>query len=128
MQAAAWRQMLTAVAADRQASERASRYVAAWRPCYESEGFHDCPKRDAEIADGYRVSVSSPLREFLTLLAAHRWLCAAEAYTFEENLAFAADARRTFRARVSEAVKARSPMLRRAASRLRDRATCFPPQ
>jgi hypothetical protein len=124
LDASRWRQMLTAVAGDSQAQERARRYVDAWRRCYEWEGFHDCPEQDARAADSHRANPSA-LAEFLTLLAAHRWLCAAEGYEFEGRPTQGAESRRAFRNRVALAAKARSPMIRAAAQRLSARGTCF---
>jgi hypothetical protein len=121
-----WRHTLTAISTDAAAASQAQRYVESWRLCYEWEGFHDCPETDARVADAYReAQPAGPLAEYLVLLAAHRWLCAAEGYTLEENQAGADASRRTYRARAAAAARARSVMIRTAAARLAARSTCF---
>ena len=68
------------------AAERdATRYVEALRPCYEWEGGSDCPQREALFAADYLARhPKSSFAPFLPLLAAHRWLCAAEGYDSEQ--------------------------------------------
>ena len=61
----------------------AQEYVDTLRPCYESEGFHDCPEREAIFAERYLIDhPDTAFAGFLRVLAAHRWLCAAEAYEY----------------------------------------------
>ena len=73
----------------------AHEYVDALRPCYEWEGYHGCPEHEAQFAEQYlSKNPTSPFRELLTLLAAHRWLCAAEGYEYEEQPDDAARSRR----------------------------------
>ncbi len=75
---------LVAVTDDPRAPALAAEYVDNLRPCYEWEGFADCPSREAIYASEYQaVNPTGPFSEFLPLLEAHRWLCTAETY---ENL------------------------------------------
>ena len=58
----------------------AQEYVDTLRPCYEWEGFHECPEREAIFAERYLIDhPDTAFAGFLRVLAAHRWLCAAEA-------------------------------------------------
>ncbi len=62
----------------------AQEYVDTLRPCYEWEGFHDCPEREAVFAERYLIDhPDTAFAGFLRVLAAHRWLCAAEAYEYD---------------------------------------------
>ncbi len=66
----------------------AQAYVDTLRPCYEWEGFHDCPEREAIFAERYLIDhPDTAFAGFLRVLAAHRWLCAAKAYQYDSNLA-----------------------------------------
>ena len=47
---------LVAVSDDPRAQELAVAYVDGLRPCYEWEGFHHCPEREAEFADQYQAA------------------------------------------------------------------------
>jgi len=117
---------LVAVTADPRAPTLAAAYVSDLKPCYEWEGYHGCPQGEAEFADRYRASHSGgPFDEYLSLLAAHRWLCAAEAFVYEQNPAEAARVRRLYELRVAEARKVRSLLVRSAADRLASKARCF---
>jgi hypothetical protein len=49
-----------------------------------------------------------PFHQYLPLLSAHRWLCAAEAYESEDNAAAAASSRRTFEQRMPAALASAS--------------------
>ena len=72
---------LAAVSDDSRAPQLAVAYIDGLRPCYEWEGFHHCPEREAEFADEYlAANPDGPFSTSLPLLAAHRRLCAAEAY------------------------------------------------
>ena len=113
-------------AANRPGVDRlAQQYVDELKPCYEWEGFHDCPETEAMFAERYLASnPNSPVREFLTLLAAHRWLCAAEGYDFEERPPDAARSRRAAAAPLAIALNAQSLLLRTAAQELHARNKC----
>ena len=57
------------------------RYVDALRPCYEWEWIPRLSEREASLRGTAPArSPETPFRELLRVLAAHRWLCAAEAY------------------------------------------------
>lgn len=116
---------LVAVSDDREAPALAAAYVDNLRPCYEWEGFHDCPAREAEFADEYQAAhPNGPFSEYLPLLAAHRWLCAAEGYDYEKEPTEAARSRRMYQQRVSTATKSSVLLIRTAAERLAARGQC----
>lgn len=116
---------LVAVTNDPRAPALAAEYVDSLRPCYEWEGFHDCPEREAEFADEYQAAhPNGPFSTYLPLLAAHRWLCAAERYEYEKNPTEAARSRRNYQERVSAAQKSRALLIRTAAERLAGRERC----
>jgi hypothetical protein len=118
---------LVSVTDDPQAASLATDYVNRLRPCYEWEGYHDCPEREARFADEYQAAhPGGPFRVLLPLLSAHRWLCTAEAYDYEQNPAGAAGARRTFDQRLSDARRSSALLLRTAAERLAVRMRCQP--
>jgi len=101
-------------------------YVKRLLPCYEWEGYHDCPEREALFADEYQAAhPNGTFREYLPLLAAHRWLCAAEAYDFEKEPANAERSRRIYEQRLSTARGSKVLMIRAAAKRLAARGKCF---
>jgi len=117
---------LAAVSNDPEASALAVAYVNSLRPCYEWEGLHDCPERDALFADKYQAAhPKGPFGEYLPLLAAHRWLCASEAYDYEKQPAEAERARRMYEQRLSTARGSRVLLIRAAAERLAERGKCF---
>src|SRR6185503_13489065 len=94
-------------------------YEAQVRPCYEWEGYHDCPEREATFAERYqREHPGDGLNEYLSLLAAHRWICAAEGYDYEKQPADAARSRRAYTDALAAARVARSPLMRAAAAQL----------
>ena len=66
----------------------------------------------------------TPFRELLTLLAAHRWLCAAEGYRYEEKPADEARSRRASQPHVAGALTSQSLLIRTAAQELKARAAC----
>jgi len=104
----------------------AQKYVDDLRPCYEWEGYHDCPEREAQFAEQYLTkNPTSPFRELLLLLAAHRWLCAAEGYDYEEKPTDAARSRRASAPLLVASLNARSLLIRVAAQELRTRGRCF---
>lgn len=92
-------------------------YVDALRPCYEWEGFHDCPESEALFAEQYVLDhPGTPFRDFLHLLAAHRWLCAAEAYDYEQTPEKASHARRKYEDALKTAALTSRPALMAAAA------------
>jgi hypothetical protein len=123
-----YERMLAAVAEGNDASTLARGYVDALKPCYEWEGYHDCPEREALFADKYQTEhPTGPLSGFLPLLSAHRWLCAAEAYEYERQPAEAERSRNLFAARLEIAQSSRSMLVRTAAERLKVRGQCGQP-
>lgn len=129
---AAWsryEQSLVSVTDDPRAPQLAAAYVDSLRPCYEWEGMSECPAREARFADEYiNRHVDSPFVEYLPLLTAHRWLCAAELFEFEKDPEEARMARRRYDVRIAQALKAKSLVVRAAADRLAARRTCFAPR
>jgi hypothetical protein len=117
---------LVAAATAEGTDHAAQAYVDALRPCYEWEGFHDCPEREALFAEQYLLDhPQSPFRDFLRLLAAHRWLCTAEAYDYEQKPAQASHARRAYENALRiAAVDSRSPLMTTAAGELKARGRC----
>jgi hypothetical protein len=63
--------------------------------------------------------------EYLSLLAAHRWLCTAEAYDYEERPEGAARSRQAYRQAISTARKSTDLLIRSAAQALGARRRCF---
>jgi hypothetical protein len=121
-----YERQLVSVTADPRAAKLAADYVDQLRPCYEWEGLSECPDRDAEFADSYLAEhPGSPFAAYLPLLAAHRWLCAAELFEFERNVPETAAARRKWKARLVAARKSTSLLVRTGAERLAQRASCF---
>jgi hypothetical protein len=119
---------LVAVAEDMNASTLARGYVDALKPCYEWEGYHDCPEREAAFADKYQAEhPTGPFSDFLPLLSAHRWLCAAEAYEYERQPAEAERSRTLSATRLAAARSSRSMLVRIAAARLKVRGQCGQP-
>lgn len=109
---------LSAVSPDPRAPELAAEYVDALRPCYEWEGLHDCPEREARFAEGYlKAHPGGPFSEYLRLLAADRWLCTAEAYEHEKRPADAARSRQAYEQAISVARKSKMLLVRVAAQR-----------
>jgi len=120
------RRLVAASASTAGVDRLAREYVDALGPCYEWEGYHDCPEREAQFAEQYRTkNPTSPFREFLMLLAAHRWLCAAEGYDYEEKPTDAARSRRASASLLVASLNARSLLIRVAAQELRTRGRCF---
>jgi len=117
---------LVAVSDDPTSPEMAAAYVKSLQPCYEWEGFHDCPEREAQFADEYQAAhPSGPFSAYLPLLAAHRWLCTAEAYEYEQRPVDAERSRRAYQARLELARQRKDLLVRAAAERLGARARCF---
>ena len=114
------------VAAGAVRTERlAQQYVDDLRPCYEWEGFHECPENEARFAEEHIAkNPNSPFAEFLQLLTAHRWLCAAEGYEREERPQDADRARQAAATPLATALNARSLLIRTAAQELKARGRC----
>ena len=102
-------------------------YVDALRPCYEWEGFHDCPEREALFAEQHlRDRPDTPFRDLLRVLAAHRWLCTAEGYEYEQKPSEALRARRAYEEALKIAtVDSRSALMTTAASELKASGRCY---
>jgi hypothetical protein len=117
---------LVAAAGIAGAPRLAQQYVDALRPCYEWEGFHDCPEHEAVFAEQHlRDRPDSPFRDFLRLLAAHRWLCTAEGYEYEQKPAEALRARRAHEEALTIATEhSRSVLMTTAADELKASGRC----
>jgi len=101
-------------------------YVTDLEPCYEWEGYPDCPQSEAEFAHEYLARHrDGPFHEFLPLLEAHRWLCTAEAYDYVRAPPDAARARRAYRRALVIARQSSSSLIRTAAEELSARNSCF---
>jgi hypothetical protein len=104
----------------------AQEYVDNLRPCYEWESFHECPEREAFFAEQYLLAhPAAPFADLLRVLAAHRWLCTAEAYEYEQQPANAARARREYREALETAVHSESRLMRVAAEELKASDRCY---
>ncbi len=100
-------------------------YVTELQPCYEWEGFSDCPEREATFAAKYLTShPGGPFSQYLPLLEAHRWLCAAEAYESEKAPAEAIRTRHAYELALFTARQSSSVLVRTAAGELGARARC----
>jgi hypothetical protein len=118
---------LAAISGDRQAPRLAREYVAELRPCYEWEGYHDCPEREARFADEYQEAhPNSPFSAYLPFLAAHRWLCTSEAYIYEKRPSDAELSRRRYENEIAVAGKSELLLVRTAAESLMKRGKCYP--
>ena len=117
---------LAAAASAAGARRLAQQYVDALRPCYEWEGFHDCPEREALFAEQHlRDHPDTSFRDLLRVLAAHRWLCAAEGYEYEQKPGEALRARRAYEEAVTIATTdSRSMLMTTAASELKVSGRC----
>jgi hypothetical protein len=123
----AYERKLAAVSADPEAPVLAEAYVDRLRPCYEWEGFHDCPESEAKFAAAYQQAYpDGPFSDYLPLLGAHRWLCAAEGYEYEKQPEGAARSRKAYEQTISTARQSGALMIRVAAERLAERDSCFP--
>jgi hypothetical protein len=117
---------LVAAAATPGVERLAQEYVDDLRPCYEWESFHDCPEREAIFAEQYLLAhPATPFADLLRLLAAHRWLCTAEAYEYEQQPASAARARRAYQEALKAAVHSESRLMSAAAEQLKASGRCF---
>ena len=116
---------LVAVTDDPRAGALAVAYVDGLRPCYEWEGYHDCPQQEASFATEYRAAnPAGPFNEFLPLLAAHRWLCTAEAYEYEKRPDGASGSRRASEQALAIARQSKALLVRMAAEELAERGRC----
>jgi hypothetical protein len=124
-----YERLLGSFAADGRAQALAVEYVNELRPCYEWEGYHDCPEREASFADRYSAAnPDGPFKEYLPLLAAHRWLCAAEGYDYERLPKEAARSRRAFETAIQTAQRSTALIVRVAAETLQARGRCHFPR
>ena len=115
-------------AAGLEAQSLAVEYVDKVRPCYEWEGYHECPEHEAVFAGEYlAANVTGPFKEYLPLLAGHRWLCAAEAYDYEKRPKDADRSRRAADAAIQTARRSTARMIRIAAETLQARGRCHFP-
>jgi hypothetical protein len=104
----------------------AQEYVDTLRPCYEWEGLSDCPEREALFAERYLIDhPDTPFAGLLRLLAAHRWLCAAEAYEYQRQPGSAEHTRREYQRALAIAGKVESPLMRVAADQLKSSGRCY---
>jgi len=117
---------LVAVTNSPDAPMLAMEYVDALRPCYEWEGYHDCPEREAIFAIEYqRAHPHGPFSDYLPLLAAHRFVCAAEGYEYEQRPEGARRSRLAYEQAVATARGSANPLVRSAADALLARPRCF---
>lgn len=118
---------LAAMSDDPQAPKLAREYVARLWPCYEWEGYHDCPEREARFADEYQQAhPNGPFSTYLTFLAAHRWLCTSEAYIYEKRPSDAELSRHRYDNEIAVAGKSELLLVRTAAESLMKRGKCYP--
>ena len=120
-----YERLLVAMADDSGAPALAVAYVNQLRPCYEWEGYHDCPEREASFAADYmKTNPDGPFTTYLPLLAAHRWLCTAEAYEYEKRPDAAVRSRRAYEEALSIARGSRAVLVRTGAEALQVRGRC----
>ena len=116
---------LAAVSDDPRASELAREYVDGLRPCYEWEGNSSCPEHEALFADEYQTAHPvGPFSAYLPLLSAHRWLCAAEGFEYEQRPDDVARSRRLYQERLAVALRSQVLLVRTASERLSIRGRC----
>jgi hypothetical protein len=125
---AAWvgyERQLAAVATGSGVTALAVAYVDSLSPCYEWEGSHECPEEEARFADEYLSNnPGGPFSAYLPLLAAHRWLCAAEAFEREKRPADAIRSRQAHAERLAIARASNVLLIRSAADQLARRGRC----
>jgi hypothetical protein len=123
---ARYERRLVAVSDDPKAQALAVAYVDSLQPSYEWEGYHDGPEREAVFATEYQAAhPGGPFSKYLPLLAAHRWLCTAEAYEYEKRPADAARSQRAYEEAISTARLSSALLVRTAAERLSASGRCF---
>jgi hypothetical protein len=116
---------LVAMSTSPEVDALAMAYVTDLRPCYEWEGGSECPEREAGFAARYQADhPSGPFSQYLPLLEAHRWLCAAEGYESEKKPAEAARSRGSYEKVLAVALQSASLLVRTAATELGTRARC----
>lgn len=117
---------LAAASSDPRKVELVRAYADSLAPPYEWEGLPEGPEREAAFADTYRAAhPDSPLAEIVALLAAHRWVCAAEAYQGERKAADEARSHERFVLAAAAAVESKDLLIRTAALRLQEHPVCF---
>lgn len=117
---------LAAVSDDPRAPALAKAYVDSLKPCYEWEGYHDCPVREAAFAAKYLTDYpGGPFSKCLPLLVAHRWLCAAEAFDYEKQPDGAARSRRAYEMAIATARRSTDLLVRTATEGLMARGRCY---
>lgn len=100
-------------------AEEVADFVEGMRPCYEWEGFSDCPLREAEFAEFWiRHHPHSSFAAFLPLFAGNRFLCAAEGFDHEKESAKAVDARRRATGYLTQAAGGKDPLFKLVASQM----------
>ena len=123
-----WERRLVGAASSGDPSDvarEAETYVTELRPCYEWEGMSDCPLREATFADSYAARhPDTRFQPYLTLLAAHRWLCAGEFQEFEGDAAAAAVSMKLFEQRLAVARQVPDLLVAAVAERLAQRRSC----
>lgn len=118
---------LAAFSSERNAERLAYEYVDELRPGYEDDGRHEGPVIEAQFAEKYLENhLKGPFGMFLPLLAAHRWICAAEAYSFEHDPEGERRARAAYALMLARARRSLDPMIRAAANALMARGMCLP--
>jgi hypothetical protein len=126
-----YQRLLFSIAASPDAAARAQDYVRRLNPPYEWEGLPDGPEREARFAESWLASEpDSPFRRYLPLLAAHRWLCAAEAWDFQgsdNGQQKAAASREAYKRHLAAAQASAEPLIRAAATALDATGRCLPP-
>jgi len=104
----------------------AENYASALEPCADWKGLHNCPEKQAAFAVDYQRShPDEAFSMYLPLLAAHRWLCTAEAYAHEMRPADAERSQRQYEQSLFNARRSKSLLIRAAADRLAARGRCF---
>ena len=107
-------------------AEEVADFVEGMRPCYEWEGFSECPWREAEFADLWlRLHPHSRVAAYLPLFAGNRWLCAADGYDLEKEPAKAADARRRATERLKQAAAGKDPLFALVAKQMLADSRCL---
>jgi hypothetical protein len=107
-------------------AEEVADFVEGMRPCYEWEGFSECPRREAAFADFWmEYHPHSSFEAFLPLFAGNRWLCAADGFDGEKEPAKAADARTRAAALLQRAKAGEDPLFRYAAAQMLADPKCF---
>lgn len=105
--------------------EQAIAFVEGLRPCYEWEGSSHCPQKEAEFAEYWQKwNATGAFRDFLPLLASHRWTCAAEALVYEKKPTEAAAAHDRSKALLTVALASRDPLMRYVARDLQKDRRC----